>query len=462
METQFLCGNVDAWQRRRIEMLETNLVQYPDIMWKIEDKLLPDCRQAYVESEFFRLLFESPLARGVETDGEVAVFPLDEKLYVFNMIRVFCHTGLVTYTKGESILRTIERYAAFRFYGIDQGKAIFRALISNTLTPLNAMPALEYAIHRHDVDILRDIEKYFCDYAFVVMRQKNFFGVKRESMEYVASLCMNDSLNISEADLLTYLYKLCEKKVGDKEYAEFPDAMSIFGHAFGPSGSLWGSIRLDRLTMPEFMEFVHKNTGAMTNDTIVKCMSTIYGLSSETSQRTSKRKLFQPISSYPRNLKLVVSGNPQVDITRWEREKLQVFFVFPFNIADTIHLPQIVAGNTRINCVVHHSEKCLGLTGYIHSGTTYKQSGVSDVNITVSIVNFRHDRWKKARTAVNLSTTPAFDLPNILSWNAIEGASGTSTGYTFDLNKYPDYSGEGAKMSLMMYFSMSNVNQNTK
>lgn len=448
MEIQFLCGSVDAWQRRRIQVLENNSIRFADVVWKVEDTLLPDCQEMYAESEFLKLLFDSSLRKGV------AVFALDEKLYIFHMIRVFCHTGLVMYTKGESILRTLERYAAFRFYGIDQGKNVLRTLIQNTLTPLNAIQAFEYAIHRDDADVLCDIEKYFCEYAFVIMRQRSFCSIKRESMPNLVQLCSSDSLNISEADLLAYLYKLCEKKVGDREYAEFTGAMSILKQAFGDCGSLWDSVRLDRISMSEFMEFTQKNPRAMTNDDIVECMSTIFKLSS--TNPAKNRKAFVPISSYPRNLKIMLSATPQVDITRWERGKLQVFFVFPFDKAESTQLPPVVAGDRRINCVVHHSDKCLGLSGNIHNGTI-DSGNDGTVNITVSIVNFRHDRWKKARASMNLATASTFDIPNILSWNAIEGTSGTSSGYTFDLSKYPEYSGDGGHTSLMMYFSVSVV-----
>jgi len=200
------------------------------------------------------------------------------------MIRVFCHTGLVMYTKGENILRTLERYAAFRFYGIDQGKSIFRTLIQNTLTPMNAMQAFEYAIHRHDDEVLSDIESYCCQYAFVIMRQQS-----------LVVLCSNDALNISEPDLLTHLYRLCEKKVGDKEYAEFADAMSILKYDFGRAGSLWNAIRLQRLSMEDFMDFTQKHPKAMTNDDIVWCMKVIFNGSSP--NESKKRKQFCPISS---------------------------------------------------------------------------------------------------------------------------------------------------------------------
>lgn len=454
METQFLCGSVDAWQRRRIELLENNGISYGDVVWKIEDSLLPDCRQMYAESEFFTLMFESSLRKGTVSDNGVTVFPLDEKIYIFHMIRVFCHTGLVMYTRGESILRTLERYAAFRFYGIEHGKNIFRTLVQNTLTPVNAVQAFEYAIHRDDANVLRDIEKYFCDYAFVIMRQRSFCAIKRESMPSLVEICCSDKLNIAESDLLIYLYKLCERKIGDKEYGEFTDAISILKHGFSSSGSLWNAIRLDRLSMTEFMDFTQKNPRAMSNDDIVECMSTIFKLSSVTPAKT--RREFVPISSYPRNLKVIVTHVPQVDITRWERGKLQVFFVFPFGIANArdTQLPPVVAGCKRINCIMRHSDKCLGITGNIHG------AGIDGViNVTVSIVNFRHDRWKKAKTAINMNVAPTFDIPNILSWHAIEGTQGTSSGYTFDLNKYPEYSGSGEHMSLMMYLSLSVVGE---
>ncbi|CAN0368961.1 unnamed protein product, partial [Ectocarpus sp. 6 AP-2014] len=440
METQFLCGGVDDWQRNRIRMLEDNTVRFPDVVWKVEGGLFPDCRQMYADYGFFQLLFDSPLTSSLDLHNDTVVYPLDEKAYIFHMIRVFCHTGLVLYNKGENILRTLERYAAFKFYGIDQGKSVFRTLIQNTLTPVNAVQALEYAIHRDDADVLGDIEKYFCQYAFVIMRQRGFASIKRESMSNLVGLCSSNDLNISEADLLSHVYKLCERKVGDREYQEFPDAMSILRHEFGVAGSLWGAVRLDRLTMNEFMEFTQKKPKAMSNDQIVECMTTIFSLTSRaiSPQQPKKRKTFVAVSSYPRNLKVVLSPTPQVDITRWERGKLQVFFVFPFSSSEIIQLPPVVAGHKRINCAVRHSDKCLGLYGRIHSGVI---DAVNEglVNITVSIVNFRHDRWKKARESLNLAKTSTFDIPNILSWNAIEGSSGTPSGYTFDLGKYPEY-----------------------
>ena len=127
--------------------------------WKIEDTILPDCKQLYANSDFMNTLFRSPMCGKLsEVDG-LKVYPIGEKHNIFNMIRVFCHTGLVIFKRGETILRTIERYAAFHFYGMDEGKNALRRLILDNLTPANALTAFEYAIHR-DEDLLSAIKTY--------------------------------------------------------------------------------------------------------------------------------------------------------------------------------------------------------------------------------------------------------------------------------------------------------------
>ena len=121
-EVSYLCGSVDEWQRRRIKDLEDNTVSYADMAWKIEDVILPDCKQLYANSEFMNILFKSPMCGKMSDFNGLKVYPLDEKHSIFNMIRVFCHTGLVIFKRGETILRTIERYAAFHFLWNGRGK----------------------------------------------------------------------------------------------------------------------------------------------------------------------------------------------------------------------------------------------------------------------------------------------------------------------------------------------------
>lgn len=456
MEVRYLCDAVDEWQSKRIRNLEQNSVQYPDMAWEVEGTILPDCKQVYSTSTFISTLFETSMVNGQRQvhDG-LTVYPLDEKHHVFNMIRVFCHTGLIAFSKGESVLRTIERYAAFHFYGIEEGKHVLKRLILDNLTPSNAIMAFEYAVHRDDEGLLEDIKTYITNYAFLVFRHKNFFNLRRESMVELVELCKSDSLNVLEVDLLSNLYRLCDKKMGDKEFPEFKRAFDLLTYKFNKH-SFWDVIRLTSISMEEFMLFVQKYPGAMDNDDIVAVMQTIYKgnpNNTETTE-TKKRKKFQTVSSYPRNLSFQAAQNPQVDVAHWERDKVQAFFVFDFGRKETVALPSIAFGDRHVRCTVTPTEKTVGLRGHI--SRRHKESPQELVKCGASIVNFRHDRWKKTSVTVSLKTNPCeFEITNILSCNAIEGSSGTSTGYVFDVNKYPEYSENGTWLMMSLSIETS-------
>ena len=155
-EPRYLCGAVDEWQRARTKALEENDLKFADMVWRINDNLYTDCKQFYTCSSFFCTLFETR----VGSDGKqpvhqvlpkeststavvvaddschqnhqqhhLPVYSLNEKLNIFKMIRVYCHTGQIVYTKGESILRTLERFAAFQYYGIETGKHVLKQLV---------------------------------------------------------------------------------------------------------------------------------------------------------------------------------------------------------------------------------------------------------------------------------------------------------------------------------------------
>ena len=449
MEVRHLCDAVDEWQRKRIQTLEENSVSYPDMAWKVEEEVLPDCKQVYSSSSFMTTLFETPMTSGSfqQADG-LTVYPLDEKRHVFNMIRVFCHTGLIVFSKGETILRTIERYNAFHFYGIEEGKHVLKRLILDNLTPSNATMAFEYAVHRYDQDLLADIKTYITNYAFLIFRHKTFFNLRKESMIELVELCKSDDLNVLEIDLLSNLYRLCDKKVRDnKEFPEFNRAFDLLRHKFRDH-SLWDVIRLTSISMEEFMRFVKNNDGCMNNDDIVAVMQTIYNPSQDT---IGKRKKFQTVSSYPRNLNFRAAQNPQGDVAHWERDKVQAFFVFDFARKETIALPSISYGDRHVRCTVTPSDKTIGLRGHITSRRVFEESEAQYISCSASIVNFRHDRWKKTSVSVKLTNPCEFEITNILSCNAIEGSSGTSsTGYVFDVNKYPDYSEQGSWLMMSL------------
>ncbi|CAM9103935.1 unnamed protein product, partial [Sphacelaria rigidula] len=454
MELGYLCDAVDEWQRRRIQYLEENNMAYADMAWEVEGKILPDCKQVYAGSIFLTTLFETSMASGRREQQGLVVYPLNEKHHVFNMIRVFCHTGLIVFAKGETIVRTIERYAAFHYYGIEQGKHVLKRLISDNLTPSNATMAFEYAVHRDDADLLSDIKTYICNYAFLVFRHKSFFNLRRESMGELVKLCKSDKLNVLEVDLLSNLYRLCEKKVGEKEFPEFNNAFDVLTNKFSSDDlSLWDVVRLTSISMEEFMQFVQKHPGAMTNDDIVRVMQTIYNQDVVEGVGSKKRKKFQTVSSYPRNLDFRAAQNPQADVAHWERDKVQTFFVFDFAKKETVALPSISFGDRHVRCIVTPSDKNIGLRGHVASRSLAEEHNKDEqvfVKFSASIVNFRHDRWKKTSVVVKLTNPCEFEIVNVLSCNAIEGSSGTSTGYVFDVNKYPDYSEHGSWLMMSL------------
>lgn len=473
-EPRYLCGAVDEWQRTCITRLENNEVRFADMAWRVKDKVYRDCRQFYSCSKFFVTLFETSIGvrsvvesfGSVESESESEtgggggdgdllpkwkVYDLDEKLRIFHMIRVYCHTGQIVYTKGENIIRNLERYAAFQYYGIDGGKDVLKQLILTNLSPSNSIVAFEYAVHRHDIELVADIRTYICSYAFLVLRHKALFSIGRHSMNELIRLCSDDRLNVLEVDLFTYLYRLCAAKIGDKEYVDFTNAFDIFKFKFEGDRSLFDAVRLTSMKMDDFMCFVHKNQGAINNDDIVEIMQTIHNPKTV----CRKRKKFQMVSSYPRNLNFRVADNPQADCSHWDRDMVETYFVIDVGNKNVVALPLIFYRQKQFRCLLNYTERAISVTGRIMSRTTgIKESTMTSsadegfVKITTSVVNFRHDRWKKTSVVVNLANPSEFEIPNILSWNAIEGSSTTCTGYVFDVSKYPDYSEDGNSLML--------------
>ena len=444
MDDGYLCGSISDWQTRRIKDLSiTAEFHYPDMAWSVEGNVLPDIRHVYSCSSFFRALFESKMNReNFSTSNGVPIYSVSEKFHIFDMIRVYCHTGLVRFGKGETILKTLERYSAFQFYDVEGGRIVLKKLLIDKMTPSNATQAFEYAIHRNDQDLLRSINEYICAHAFVVLKHRNFFNIRRESMHDLALLCSSDNLNIPEIELLGALYRLCEKKVGDKEYTDFDmkKPSDILKHEFNGK-SLWDTIRLKQISLPDFMGFVQSHEKFLDNDAIVEAMKIIY----DPSGGERKRKRFQMISSYPRNLSIQCTDSPQADVTHLEKDKVQAFMVFDLTKKEELMLPHITYGDRTVRCIVRNVDKTICVKGTIFGRNQTVEN--KSVKVTTSIVNFKHDRWKKTTVLVNLGIHD-FEVPNMISWNAIDSQE---SGYLFDIRKYPEYV---VGCWLMMYISV--------
>ncbi|AAR26865.1 FirrV-1-A41 [Feldmannia irregularis virus a] len=470
----FLCGAVEEWQQHRIRDLLDNTLQYPDMAWKLngEDDSIRDCRVFYECSTFLTNYFQTSVGTAKTNADGLPLYTLSEKPAIFSMIRIFCHTGLMCFDKTDSILTTMERYAAFQFYGIEMGSATLKRHVLESLTPSNSVLAFEYAVHRHDDSLLAEIKAYMSHYAFIVFRQKSFLGIGKESFHQLVSLCDSDNLNMKEIDLFSCLFRLCEKKNSEKGFAEFDSAFSIMTHTRSQGEkSLYDTLRLHSITMEEVMSFVHKHPAALNNDQIVQIMREIH----QPGDRP-KRKKFQAVSSYPRYLNFnAVVGNPQVDVSHRQTGKMMAHFVFPFTPGRTksdVALPPIAFGAYQVHANMVYTDRTIGITGQIHAteGTGINSSSSSSSNsssntkirVVCYIINFRHERWKKSSVCLDVSNTLYqyldFRIPNILSCNAIERSCGTPTGYLFDVTCYPEYSEQDAA-SLLLSMECEEIHQ---
>ena len=491
----FLCGAVEEWQQHRIRELLGNTLQFPDMSWKLngEDEDIRDCRVFYECSTFLTNYFKTSVGKAMTNAEGLPMYTLSEKPVIFSMIRIFCHTGLVCFEKSDSILTTMERYAAFQFYGIEMGSATLKRHVLESLTPSNSVSAFEYAVHRHDDNLLAEIKAYISNYAFIVFRQKSFLGIGKESFHQLIDLCDSDNLNMKEIDLFSCLFRFCEKKKSEKGFTEYASVFSIMTHKHNGK-SLYDTLRFHSIRMEEVMSFVHKHPDALDNDQIVQILKEIH----EPGERP-KRKKFQAVSSYPRNLNFNAVSNPQVDVSHRQKGKLVAHFVFSFSpgkLKYDVVLPSITFGPYQVHAHIVYVDKAIGVTGQIHaaetsggnninsnnsgsnnrsSNTGSNNSGSNTTNsgtgsnrnicITSYIINFKHDRWKKTSISLDvsdpLSTYYDFRIPNILSCNAIERSCGTPTGYLFDITCYPEYVEQDAA-SLMMSIECEEIQRETK
>lgn len=226
-------------------------------------------------------------------------------------------------------------------------------------------------------------------------------------------------------------------------------------HDFTDAGSLWNQLRLSSITMKEFVRFIKENKNCFSSENVVKIITFLYSCA-ETPDVSShdgedigvrlskKRKPFRPISFYPRNLEFHGLASPQTDISFWDDSKIKLFFAFDFAEKETVTLPPVHFHNFFIHCSVYHADRSINVSGNIHGRsmcTSTSSPSVADSRATSSVVNFRHDRWRKKATVLSLTGGTAFRIPNILSWNTI--GNNETPGYLFDIEQYPEYSFNG-------------------
>lgn len=147
--SQNLLGHVSRWQTETIEALKLNNSDFFGMAWLFQGIYYKDIRHVYSSrSDYFKCLFSSDTRKGTEVFGGVTTYSVSDpmsKKHIFDMMRIFCHTGIVQVDKGEPILKTMERYSAFHYYNLRGGMDVIRQLVMDVINTTNAVQALEYA-----------------------------------------------------------------------------------------------------------------------------------------------------------------------------------------------------------------------------------------------------------------------------------------------------------------------------
>ncbi|CAB1112935.1 unnamed protein product [Ectocarpus sp. CCAP 1310/34] len=224
-----------------IETLKCNNSDSFDMAWMFQGVFYNDCRHSS-RSDYFKCLFLNDMRKGTEKFEGVKANKVSDpisKRHIFDMMRVFCYTGIVQVDKGEPILKTMERYSAFHYYSLRGGMDVIRQLVMDVINPSNAIQALEYAMNSvvcsgedgSDRGLLSDISDYIAIYALVVFKHKSFYALGFESIPGISQICARDDLNIREIDLLQCVFKLCEKRIhADKDGHGLRSAWELILH----------------------------------------------------------------------------------------------------------------------------------------------------------------------------------------------------------------------------------------
>jgi hypothetical protein len=482
-----LHGHVDRWQAGTIAALNSNEIAYPDMAWVTEpvDTSRPayDIRSLYASrSDVFAAMFEACGEAGTASyrNGVAAVVPRMGFMAdpcVFRMIRVFCHTGIIEYNEGESVDALLSRYSACNFYDLKDGQRVLHNIIVSQLNPSNVMRAYENVLGKQllGTGLLEAIEDYLTTYAFVVFRHRTFAQFPVELYGELAKLCSRDDLNITESDLMSCLYNLCERRASESE-----TAIEVMMRPLRTATSLWSTIRVASMTNSQFTEFMWKHPNAIPDGECVKVITFLHSISKrgdgamedyfkdddagavdeaaasksallrqQQFARTTPRRPFRPISFYPRSLQFIGTSSPQVDTALWDKDHIKVFYAVNCSKREDVNLPPIRYNGYFVHVTVYHADQCVHVRGTIHSDHRFCPTHEHTMKLTTSVVNFKHDRWRKKHAVFRAAAVNDFSIANLLSWSTVDKGKGKEdSGYLFDIGKYPEYV-QGSWMLLM-------------
>jgi hypothetical protein len=467
------------WYASKIEVLDRNEMGNSDMAWKIHDNLFWDARHVYSEqSDYFKTLFSTTMTRDIKTEDGLPVIPVSgymQNIAIFRMIRIFCHTGTLEVSDGDSVENLLDFYFASDCYFLEGPLQLLHTMLVNQLSPTNVLKVYEILLKRPSEGrkLEQEVEDYIATYAFAVLKHKSFQVFPIELMGKMCAIFQRETLNILEKDLLWYVYLYCKHhaSVTETSTPSFATPMDMMMYKWDEGSSLWGCIRVKALTQDDISEFVYKNPDALDDSDTVNILNFLYvirdsagsvapQIAIEAWKNSRKMSLvvqemctsleprfkFHVISCYPRNLQLYGTRSPQTSIVYWDVHKFKAFVAIQYDSGPKVSLDPILFCKSYFHLELSHYENSIHIKGRAHPDqNSIADSSVSTVKIAAKIVNFKHDRWKDKHTIVQLkrSEVSNFAINSILTMSTVEKVKkkedGDSTGYLFEIANYPQY-----------------------
>jgi len=484
------------WYASKVEVLDRNEMGNSDMAWKFHDTLFWDARHVYSEqSEYFKTLFSTTMTRDIKTEYGLPVVQVSgymQNIAIFRMIRIFCHTGTVEVSDGDSVENLLDFYFASDCYLLEGPLQLLHTMLVNQLSPTNVLKVYEILLKKGSSEgrkLEEEVEDYIATYAFAVLKHKSFQLFPIELMGNMCAIFQRETLNILEKDLLWYVYLYCKHHTGNTGNAafavtslcSFATPMEMMMYKWNDEASLWGCIRVKALTQDDISEFVYKNPNALDDSDTVNILNFLYVIRDSIATGTpqtaveawkNSRKMslvvqemctsleprfkFRVISCYPRNLQLYGTRSPQTSIVYWDVHKWKAFVAIQHDSGPKVSLDPILFCKSYFHLELSHYENSIHILGRAHPDqNSIVDTSIQTVKVAAKIVNFKHDRWKDKQTIVQLKKAEVsnFAINNILALSTVEKVKkkedGDSPGYLFEIGNYPQYK-EGNWMMILI------------
>jgi hypothetical protein len=301
---------------------------------------------------------------------------------------------------------------------------------------------------------MEGVVRFVRRHAFAVVQRKNFQHLGTEFFPDLCRLFGHDAVNVKEADLLHALFRLCANAAAGGSAG--PTAMELFMREWPDADppSLWACVRLRGLTAEDVFKFCMEASEEERFDDAFRGALTqyLYELHHcpEPPRKVPRgvapgnlgaRREYKQVSSYPWAFTFDREASAMHVVYSDDDARGVAFVAVKGPRVAEVPPVSCFRGDVVLQCNVSFGPEHLGVSGVL----TPRRAGRQEVTVEASVVNFRHDKWKRSSVVVPLAGEAAdFRIPA-----AIATATLDQEGYRFAPRAFPDYQ-KGAHVLLRL------------